>query len=133
MKTSKLVVALVLFFGILTGCTSDDTSVPNPKQKEQNDSLEEMLGELIKISESVNCVNADDWTFTPIGSKACGGPTGFLAYSTTIDTYDFLQKVTTYATAMNAYNIKWNIVSDCSVPATPVDVACVDGKAELVY
>jgi hypothetical protein len=31
--------------------------------------------------------------FTSIGSKACGGPTGFVAYSLKLNTTEFLDKV----------------------------------------
>ncbi len=129
MKVGSIVVLLSLFLGILIGCDDDDAST----EEQESDTLEEMLFEIIKIAESVDCVTPDDWTFTPIGSKACGGPTGFLAYSVTIDTNDFLEKVEAYKEAMNAFNIKWGVISDCALPATPVGVTCVDGKAELVY
>jgi hypothetical protein len=34
-----------------------------------------------------------DWAFTSIGSKACGGPTGFVAYSLKLNTTEFLTKL----------------------------------------
>ncbi len=35
--------------------------------------------EIIRLAESVPCTNASEWKFTPMGSKACGGPARYLA------------------------------------------------------
>ncbi|WP_282080597.1 hypothetical protein [Aquimarina algiphila] len=130
-KGKGIQVLIILFLTILVGCGNDDDS--SLSQEQDNTNLKTMLEEITKIAESVDCTNPDDWSFTSIGSKACGGPSGFIAYSLTIDTDDFLKKVETHKTAMKAFNKKWGIVSDCFVPATPIDVECVDGKAVLVF
>jgi hypothetical protein len=57
--------------------------------------------------QSVNNENPADWNFTPIGSKACGGPTGFIAYSLKLNTTDFLDKVEKY-TPKKEFNNKWD-------------------------
>jgi hypothetical protein len=44
--------------------------------------------------------------FTSIGSKACGGPTGFVAYSLKLNTTEFLDKVKKY-TIIKKFNTKW--------------------------
>lgn len=47
-------------------------------------------------SESKVCNDPDNWSYTAIGSKACGGPKGYIAYSNEIDVDAFLNKVEDY-------------------------------------
>jgi len=95
--------------------------------------LDTLLAEIKEIAESVECQNANEWKFTAIGSKACGGPTGYIAYSEKIDETEFLELVDAYTKAMNDFNIKWGIFSTCDVEPAPKSVSCVDGKAVLNY
>lgn len=95
--------------------------------------LKKMLQELRDLSESVPCTNAEAWNFTAVGSKACGGPQLFLAYSTQIDTENFLKKVDIYTKAEDQFNKKWGIVSTCEVIAAPSAIECTDGKAKLIF
>ncbi|MEN8139573.1 MAG: hypothetical protein ABFR62_14220 [Bacteroidota bacterium] len=95
--------------------------------------LEERYAEILTLSQSVNCDNPDDWTFTAIGSKACGGPANYIAYSKKIDTTAFLNLVEEFTLAQAIYNVKWGIMSDCTVTPKPVGVDCKDGKAILIY
>ncbi|MDO5968295.1 hypothetical protein Q4Q35_00610 [Flavivirga aquimarina] len=95
--------------------------------------LMDLFDEIYKLSISVACTDANDWTFTAYGAKACGGPKGYIAYSTKIDTASFLQKVETYTNLEKAYNIKWGIVSTCDLPKHPVGVICENGHPVLEY
>lgn len=104
----------------------------NKKEKEAL-RLEKKRQTLSDLSNSVICKDSTKWTFTPIGNKACGGPTEYMAYSTQIDTVDFLDKVNTYTKAMREYNEKWGIFSTCDIPPPPIGVSCTDNKAVLVY
>ena len=95
--------------------------------------LETMYNEIFALSESVTCVNDSEWTFAAIGSKACGGPTGYIAFATTIDTDDFLARIEAYTAAQKKYNEENGIVSDCSLVKEPTGVVCQDGKPSFVY
>lgn len=95
--------------------------------------LKKMLQELTNLSESIPCTNAKEWTYTAVGSKACGGPQLFLAYSTLINTKNFLEKVETYTAAEDAFNKKWGIVSTCEIIAAPSAIECVNNKAKLIF
>jgi len=95
--------------------------------------LDTLLTEIKDIAESVTCENADEWKFTRIGSKACGGPTGYIAYSDKIDEAKFLEKVQAYTIAEADFNRKWGIISDCAIEPEPKSLSCVDGKAVLNY
>jgi hypothetical protein len=80
-----------------------------------------------------SCMNAEDWTFVAYGSKACGGPKGYIPYSKNIDTISFLKKIEKYTESEKEYNIKWGIISDCSIAASPVAVECQNGYPTLIY
>ncbi|HKO77174.1 MAG TPA: hypothetical protein VJU52_08155 [Flavobacterium sp.] len=94
-----------------------------------------MYTEIISASmvNSTQCSNPAEWSFTAIGSKSCGGPTGFIPYSLKINVTDFLKKVEDYTKAEDAYNKKWGIISTCDIILPPTRVDCVNGKPTLMY
>jgi len=95
--------------------------------------LDTLLTEIRNIAESETCENADEWKFTRIGSKACGGPTGYVAYSDKIDEAGFLEKVQAYTNAEADFNRKWGIFSNCAIEPEPKSVSCENGKAVFNY
>lgn len=103
------------------------------EQEKEHQKLMELFNEVQNLAYSVSCSNAKNWLFTKYGAKACGGPQGFIAYSNQIDTNAFLQKVETYTQAEKDFNIKWGIISDCSVTKTPISVECKNGFPILKY
>ncbi|UXP32173.1 hypothetical protein N6H18_17680 [Reichenbachiella agarivorans] len=136
MKVNPHLLVILLAVGLLTACSTEDVTKENrlpDSQEEQQAYLEEQLAAITQLAESVTCQDADQWSFTSLGSKACGGPSNYIAYSHSIDVSDFLLKVESYTTATAAYNSKWSIVSDCAVTPAPSSVICVSGKAVLVF
>ena len=103
------------------------------EQEKDHQALMDLFDEIVQLAESVNCTDSSEWKFTAYGAKACGGPQGYIAYNIVIDEHSFLEKIQTYTEAEKAYNIKWNIVSDCSMVATPTHVVCENNKAILKY
>lgn len=97
----------------------------------QLEEIEELYNEIVALSESVPCTNSAEWKFTPMGSKACGGPTQYIAYHQSIET-DFLDLVSQYTQLQAAYNEKYNIVSDCSLLVAPRNVICEGGKPVFI-
>ena len=94
-----------------------------------------MYREILTLSKvnSELCTDANQWDFTAIGTKACGGPEGYIAYSKKTDKETFLAKVKTYTDAQAAFNVKWNVSSTCDVVIPPARVECVEGKPKLLY
>ncbi len=84
-------------------------------------------------SESENCINSANWSFIDYGSKACGGPIGYIAYSNKINTSDFLNKISVHKSLQNTYNSKYEVISTCDIPPAPSKVSCVNGEAVLIY
>jgi hypothetical protein len=125
-KLKLLIVAIGLIF---ISCNSDKETT----QEQEAHNLEKMYIEILSLSTSKQCENPDDWAFTSIGSKGCGGPTGFITYSLTLNTTVFLAKIEKYTNTQEEFNTKWGIISTCDSPTSPSSIECVNGKAQLVY
>ncbi len=126
----KLINLFLILALSLIACTEQNTST----QETDHQELSEKYQIIVEIVNSVACTNAEDWTYTAIGAKACGGPHGYIAYSLSgIDVANFLNLVSEYTTAEHEFNIKWGIMSDCSLEPVPTDVICDDGVAQLIY
>lgn len=95
--------------------------------------LERLHHEIDSLASSYPCDDAAEWRFTAVGEKPCGGPAGYVAYSTELDTAVFLHKVEIYTQRQRSYNAKWNVVSDCLFLTPPSRVVCQDRKAKLVW
>ena len=102
-------------------------------QEIDHQKLMTLFDEVYELANSVSCTNSSDWNFTAYGSKACGGPQGFIAYSNEIDTVAFLNAVDVYTEAEHQYNIKWSIFSTCDIPQQPTSVECQNGYPVLNY
>jgi hypothetical protein len=96
---------------------------------------EELLSaqaEIIRIAESVPCTNASEWKFTPMGSKACGGPARYIAYHQSVER-ELLDLVERFTSLQKTYNEKNNVLSDCLLVGPPRTIQCEANKAVLVY
>jgi hypothetical protein len=102
-------------------------------QEIEHSALMDLFIEIENLTYAETCSIASDWTFVAYGSKACGGPKGYIAYSKNIDTASFLEKIEKYTKAEKEFNIKWSIISDCSLAAVPITVECQNGYPTLIY
>ena len=102
-------------------------------RKEDEKELAKLYGDIKALSESVSCNDASLWKFTALGAKACGGPTSYIAYSSKIDTTYFLKLVNTYTEKMQVFNVKYGVISDCSVMVPPDGIICKEDKPQFVY
>lgn len=121
----------IAFSILFISCNNEESS----SKEEETQNLAKAYDEIITSSmvNSTACTNPAEWAFTPIGSKACGGPKLFIAYSLKINVQYFLKKVENYNNTETAYNKKWGVISSCDVPRTPSSIDCVDGKPTLIY
>ncbi|MEP0263404.1 hypothetical protein [Dokdonia sp.] len=127
---SKYFILLVCASFLFSGCSMPDDVILN--QQEDLEMLEEMLAEIVALANEP-CTDADVWDYTAYGSKACGGPQGYIAYPTTIDVDAFLILVESYTTEEAVYNANYGIVSTCDVPAEPIDIICENEEPVLIY
>ncbi|WP_158839978.1 hypothetical protein [Polaribacter sp. L3A8] len=95
--------------------------------------LMDLFNEIQDLAYSVSCLDANNWLFTAYGKKACGGAQGYMAYSSSIDTSSFLNKIATYTQAEKDFNVKWGIISNCSITKPPISVVCQNGYPTLKY
>ncbi|SDP85287.1 hypothetical protein SAMN05428975_3024 [Mucilaginibacter sp. OK268] len=129
MKKQILLLSTVIVLLFIVSCKDNHESLKTEDEKK----LRELYADIQKMAQQFNCENAVDWKFTDIGSKACGGATGFIAYSIKLDTAVFLQKVRSYTTQQAGFNKKWGVVSDCSLAIPPKSVTCDSGKPKFTY
>ena len=97
-----------------------------------SEKLEELEIQILTLSESIACTNSAEWRFTAMGSKACGGPTKYIAYHQSVE-QDFLELVEEYTFQQDQYNRSNNVVSDCMLLVPPRTVTCEGNKPVLVY
>ncbi|MDO9274154.1 MAG: hypothetical protein Q7T92_01230 [Lutibacter sp.] len=129
MKLIKNISKTIVLLAIVFGCTNHTES----SQEEDLAELTALQEEIELLVDSGVCSESSGCNYIPFGSKACGGPKVYLAYSTSINVELLQQKVATYNALENDYNQKWSVSSDCSVPIPPVNVTCIAGKCTAVY
>ena len=104
-----------------------------PDQTQEREALDKFRKEIIEMAASSDCSDEYTCKYTGFGSKPCGGFWGYLVYSTSINEKDLLSKVARYNKLEKAYNIKYGIISDCSVVLPPSEVVCDNGKCKAIY
>lgn len=127
----KLTFIICILYLIFVSCSNDD-SVDREKDYQN---LGKMYGKILELSKSNSafCTDSKEWDIAAIGSNACSGSEGFIAYSKKLDKTEFLAKVKAYTEAQAAFNIKSNVVSLCDIVKPLSSVASVDGKPKLFY
>ncbi|TDX94325.1 hypothetical protein BCF50_0089 [Chryseobacterium daecheongense] len=143
MKKAFLYIPVIAF--AIVSCKSTNTADPNtlPKdiserpadensQKYDNNQLEKIKAGIDSEIAKEKCTDPSEWAFSPIGSKACGGPVTYIAYPKKLEA-SILPKIQEYTSKMAEYNKKYNITSDCMMANEPTSIRCEDEKAVLVY
>jgi hypothetical protein len=127
-KTPLRILAFLTLTLLLTACPQER----DPQEIALAD-LESRFSAILALAQSRSCENPADWSYTAYGSKACGGPQGYLAYPLTIDVQRFLSKVGAHRQAENQYNIDFDITSTCDFSVAPTRVDCADQLPVLGY
>lgn len=139
------IIALFSAFALISCKTTNNTTIEEglPKdisekpidensQKYDQAQLDKLKAEIDEEIAKEQCTDPNEWTFSPIGSKACGGPVTFIAYPKKLEAAIF-SKIQDYTAKMEEYNKKYNITSDCMMANEPTSIKCEDGEAVLVY
>ncbi len=131
MNQSKLYLTSLFLFSVflIIGCDKK-----NSKNKDEQ-KLEQLLAKIKNLAESSVCSDNTNYElrFLAIGAKGCGGPTGYIGYSTSINVNELEEWVNEYTNLQKEYNKKWQIISDCMYQMPPKSVKCENGKPTLVY
>lgn len=127
---SGLVIFGLIIVAVIAAC--EKQLIPGNPEGESLQ-LQALYREIDSIAGLYVCDDVEEWQFTAIGDKPCGGPTGYIAFSSRLDTASFLNKVETYTNLQREYNLKWDVVSDCMYVTSPSRIICEDGKPKLVW
>ncbi|GLB51843.1 hypothetical protein NBRC110019_08820 [Neptunitalea chrysea] len=122
--------AFLIFSLLFVACAEEDYKLTF---EEDTIKLQEKFDKIVEFGQSVECTDASEWDYTAVGEKACGGPSAYIAYNTTLNTDQFFALVEDYNSFQNIYNNKWEMVSTCDVPQEPAGVECVDSAPVLIY
>ncbi len=101
-------------------------------QEADSQKLDQLLSEILELSRSEECIDPSDWTFAPFGSKACGGPQGYVPFSNAIDRDEFLRLVAMLTTAEAEFNIDYQVISDCALVNPPSSIICRAGAPVML-
>jgi len=110
-------------------CEDDSKPTMEDEQKaliSSKDFIEDLAATAI-CNESTEC------KFIALGSKPCGGPWSYLVYSTSIEVNKLEGMVEDYNKNEAAFNLKWEVISDCSFLLPPTSVICENNKCVAVY
>ena len=118
MKKSISKFILVPLFLLLFSTQCEDDIPPFTQETEQQE-LATLKTEIENLANTSFCGDAFECKFIAFGSKPCGGPWGYLVYSTSIDTEELENRVERYNREEAIYNTEWGITSDCAVNNPP--------------
>lgn len=107
-------------------------------EQEARKEIDDMWKEIRALSESKTCEDAGEWRFVGYGYKGCnGGPLcsiGDIAYSSTIDTTAFLEKVENHRQAEIEYCQKYSLCAfTTDIRAKAAGVICHENKPLFYY
>jgi hypothetical protein len=130
-RPNTFLYTLVLLF-IAFSISSCDKEKQQSRDEQQ---LEQLYAKIKGLAESSTCDGTSDnqLKFTAIGASPCGGPSHYLAYSTSINVKEFESLVKRYTAMQNSYNKKWNVAGTCEIVIAPSGTKCENGKPVLVY
>lgn len=100
-------------------------------QSEDAHALKSKITQIEKLIAATPCNDPESWEFSPIGAKACGGPSSYIAYPKNAAD-KILPLIEEFTTMQRAYNKTYNIMSDCMLVPPPSAIQCENGKAVLM-
>jgi hypothetical protein len=116
----RLLIALLLFLPLNCEPTAVD-------RDEERAALNRQLEEIKIFIAEANCDNDGECASIAYGSKACGGPMGYLYYPTSIDVEKLEEMTEAYNRAEAEFNQKYQVVSDCMYVMPAENLECQDG------
>lgn len=95
-------------------------------------SLQKERQNILDYIATFTCNESATCSSIAFGSKACGGPQEYLVFPSTVDLDYLTEQVNNYNALENAYNLTYNIVSDCMAVLPPENIRCVDGVCTIL-
>jgi hypothetical protein len=130
MHKSNFIHGFLLFCLLFTvfQCEESERSIEDDRTELLN-----FKNEIESIVATSVCGDAFSCEYMAFGSKACGGPQEYLVYSTSIDVDTLIVLVEDYNDAEADFNVKWGVISDCSVLNPPTNVICENNKCVAIF
>ena len=100
-------------------------------QEDDQQQMKSLIKEIDALISTETCSNPAEWKFVAIGSKACGGPSSYIAYPLKLEA-EICPKVPQFTSMQSAFNTKYKLMSDCAMVMPPVEIRCENGKAVLI-
>lgn len=119
----KILILLLLLIGTTGSCQNSEEI-----QEVSTQDLDLQFKEITNLIASKNCTENSQCSYLAYGSKACGGPQGYLVFSSEVDLGKLKELVENYTTAEATYNKQNGIMSDCGIVSPPQTIGCVDGN-----
>ena len=129
MKNVLKLFAIVFLFQSFQ-CEEDNDN--NRNKEAQFQTLQNDKQEILDYIASIACDATSGCDFIAFGSKPCGGPWEYLVYSNAVDQSHLTEMVNAYNELEHAYNIEFEIFSDCAVVNPPQQVDCRDGICTII-
>lgn len=132
----KRIILLSFVSIMLSACNdSQDTATPaapevlqqqaNVDAEKSEASIEELKAQLDQLTANKQCSSDTVCRVLPVGKRACGGPSGFVIFSTEHSNTDTVQDLTSRITTLEqAINFNSNAMSICEHLSQPT-VQCV--------
>lgn len=112
----------------LLSCDKAPVELTNQEADEAR--IAEMLTEINDLISDTSCSKDSKCKVMAYGDKACGGPVGFLVYSSgNVNENQLKDLVEEFTKLQSLMNDQYGYISDCSIPSPP-DVSCLDGNCE---
>ncbi len=96
-------------------------------QKFDRQALDTKRHNIVSYINTASCSTPSGCRAIAFGAKGCGGPWEFFIYPTTLDTAKLIQLVDAYTQEEKSFNLKWKVISDCSLVTLPDSTRCVNG------
>ncbi len=97
-------------------------------EKEVEDVRQEMqeIELAIEALTQLDCTSSSQCAATPIGVKACGGPTHYVIHNTATDVVALAELIDRYNVLNRTLNSLTGAISDCSI-VNPPTLTCMNG------
>lgn len=126
LKLGVLVLLLTTF-----QCNNDDSI--SLTCEERVTQLDKMKVAIETLANTSVCNENFECRYMAYGSKPCGGPWGYLVYSTSIDTLKLAQLVEEYDKFEDVLNKECERFSDCAMVNPPQRLECENNKCIAIY
>ena len=112
----------IVILGVLLGCSSDEGV-----ELREARLIDKLAAEIYDMVSNAECTDTSGCDYIAFGSKPCGGPWGYLVYSTSIDVQLLKYKVGLFNQLQREQNRRSGAVSDCAIVNPPSALICEDG------